>query len=135
MSSDSHPGSGRVVGHGIDLVEISDFGRLLEEPVAQFIDRHFTSAELIAAGTGIERTQRLAGRFAVKEAVMKALGVGWGAGVAFTDVEVVTAERGSPGVVLHRQLAELAQARGVASWIVTVSHGGNSAIASVLALS
>ena len=83
-----------MIGHGIDLVEVPDFARLLVPPASQFIDRHFTHTELAAAGEGVERTQRLAARFAVKEAVMKALGVGWGAGIAFTDVEVVATARG-----------------------------------------
>lgn len=135
MGGNSQRGAGCLLGHGIDLVELSDFARLLEEPAAQFIGRHFTRSELISAGDGVDRMQRLAGRFAVKEAVMKALGVGWGAGIAFTDVEVVTNVRGAPSVILHRQLAELAQGQGVSSWMISISHGGNSAIASVLALS
>lgn len=135
MGGNSQRGAGCLLGHGIDLVELSDFARLMEEPALHFIDRHFTRAELISAGDGVERTQRLAGRFAVKEAVMKALGVGWGAGIAFTDVEVVVNARGAPNVILHRELAELARSRGISGWMVSISHGGNSAIASALALS
>lgn len=135
MSATSRPASGRVVGHGIDLVEVSDFARLLQEPARQFIGRHFTPAELLAAGEGVECTHRLAARFAVKEAVMKALGVGWGAGIAFTDVEVVVNDRGAPSVVLHRELARIGADRGIASWIVSTSHSANVAVASVIALS
>ena len=135
MTAESQPGSSRLIGHGIDLVEVPDFALLLVPPASQFIDRHFTHTELAAAGEGVERTQRLAARFAVKEAVMKALGVGWGAGIAFTDVEVVATARGAPGVILHRELAELARSRGISSWMVSVSHGRNTTIASVLAVS
>jgi holo-[acyl-carrier protein] synthase len=135
MTSDPHSLAGGVVGHGIDLVELADFSRLLQEPACRFLDRHFTPAELAAAGDGVERAQRLAARFAAKEAVMKALGVGWGAGVAFTDVEVVTAENGAPTVILRRQVLQVARDRGVKRWILSTSHSGNCAVASAIALS
>lgn len=90
---------------------------------------------MTAAGDGVTQIQRLAGRFAVKEAVMKALGAGWGNGIAFTDVEVVTLESGAPTVVLKRKLSELALERTVAGWLVSVSHTSTVAVASVIAIS
>jgi holo-[acyl-carrier protein] synthase len=70
----------------------------------------------------------------VKEAVMKALGVGWGNGIAFTDVEVITIESGAPTVKLKRKLATLEQERGIAGWFVSVSHTSAIAVASVIAI-
>jgi len=128
-------GSGRVIGHGIDLVDVQDFARLLKEPARSFLDRYFTSSELNAVGEGVERVEKLAARFAAKEAVMKALGIGWGAGISFTDVEVSVGESGAPTVVLHRLVADLARRRGVQSWSLSTSHSGTAAIASALALS
>lgn len=127
--------SGVVVGHGLDVVDVHDFSRLLSEPTCSYLDRHFTSEEVAAAGDGATQAQRLAGRFAVKEAVMKALGVGWGNGVAFTDVEVVTLESGAPTVMLRRRLAALEQERAIVGWFVTVSHTSTLAVASVIAVS
>ena len=124
-----------VVGHGLDVVDIEDFSRLLSEPAYSYLNRYFTNEELTAAGGGVTQIQRLAGRFAVKEAVMKVLGMGWGKGVAFTDVEVVTLETGAATVLLRRKLASLAQERKIIGWLVSVSHTRTVAVASVIAVS
>lgn len=130
---DDRPSRGSIVGHGLDIVDIADFSRLFRDPAKDFLDKYFTKAEMAAAGDGVTQIQRLAGRFAVKEAVMKALGAGWGNGIAFTDVEVVTLESGAPTVVLKRKLFELALERTVAGWLVSVSHTSTVAVASVIA--
>jgi len=122
------------VGHGVDLVDIQDFSRLLNEPALNYLDQYFTEKELAAAGDGITRTQRLAGRFAVKEAVMKALGTGWGNGVMYTDVEVINLASGQPTVMLHRTLALKMQQCAITGWLVSVSHTSSLAIASVIAI-
>jgi len=129
------PNRGMVVGHGLDVVDVVEFGRLLSDSAQMFLDRYFTPAELAAAGNGAERTQRLAGRFAVKEAVMKALGTGWGNGVAFTDIEVVTLESGTPTLSLKRLMAEIEHERLISGWLVSTSHTSSVAVASVIAIS
>lgn len=126
---------GVVIGHGLDVVDIDDFSRLLVNSARSFLDRHFTDDEIATAGVGVAQGQRLAGRFAVKEAVLKALRVGWGDGVAFTDVEVVTLESGAPTVRLKRKLAALAAERAITEWFVAVSHTSTVAVASVIATS
>src|SRR5574340_157464 len=126
---------GMVAGHGLDIVDIVDFSRLFSDPAVNYLDRYFTDDELSAAGGGVTRIQKLAGRFAVKEAVMKAFGVGWGNGVAFTDVEVITLESGAPTVILKRKLAALEQERAIVGWFVSVSHTNSIAVASVIAIS
>lgn len=124
-----------VVGHGLDVVDVVEFGRLLSDSAQIFLDRYFTPAELAAAGNGAERTQRLAGRFAVKEAVMKALGTGWGNGVSFTDIEVVTLESGTPTLSLKRLMAGIEHERLISGWLVSISHTSSVAVASVIAIS
>lgn len=128
------PSRGIVAGHGIDLVEIADFARLFLDPTGRFIDRYFRESELTTVGSGSTRIEKLAGRFAVKEAVLKALGAGWGDGVGFTDVEVLTTSAGALSVVLHRELAALAEQHSITGWVVSTSHAGAFAIASVIAL-
>jgi holo-[acyl-carrier protein] synthase len=128
------PNSGRVVGHGIDVVDLSDFSQMIREPVAAHLSRIFTPDELAAAGTGEGRLQKLASRFAIKEAVLKALGVGWGDGVAFTDVAVSSMPSGAPTVALHRELAKLQIDRNIAAWMVTASHTSSVAFASAIAV-
>lgn len=124
---------GFVIGHGLDIVDIAEFSRLLSPCAINYLDRYFTDDECAAAGSGLVRAQRLAGRFAVKEAVMKALGVGWGNGVSFTDVEVVTLETGAPTIVLKRSLGTLATELAITNWSVTISHTNSIAVASVIA--
>jgi holo-[acyl-carrier protein] synthase len=125
---------GIVVGHGVDVVDLDDFSRLLKAPARDHLDRHFTKVELADAGDGIRQLERLAGRFAVKEAVMKALGVGWGDGIAFTDVEVVTLPSGAPSVSLRRQLLTLAQSCAISGWLISISHTNTIVVASVIAV-
>lgn len=123
-----------VVAHGVDVVDIADFSRLVNCQANEFLDRYFTTTELASAEENGERTERLASRFAVKEAVLKALGTGWGDGIAFTDVEVISDRRGAPAIVLHRQLIAIANERGISHWLVSASHTGTIAMASVIAL-
>ena len=123
-----------VVAHGVDIVDTADFARLVNKQAGDFLDRYFTTAELATADVGGDRTERLASRFAVKEAVLKALGTGWGGGIAFTDVEVVTQQSGAPAVVLHRRLKAISSGRGITHWLVSASHTSTLAIASVIAL-
>ncbi len=96
-------------------------------------ERLFTAGERTYAGTFADPTPTLAARFAAKEAVMKALGVGLGA-FAFGEVEVQREESGAPHLVLSGRAAELASARHVRSWSVSLTHTSNTAAAVVLAL-
>jgi holo-[acyl-carrier protein] synthase len=122
------------VAHGIDHVDIADFSRLLIPPLNEHLERYFTTAELIEAGKGGSRAEKLASRFAIKEAVLKALGTGWGRGIAFTDVEVTCQPSGAPAIALHRQLKVISENHRITKWLVSASHSSSIAIASVIAL-
>ena len=123
-----------VVGHGVDLVAVSEMQRWIEDPRDPFIPRCFVQAELDEIGDGGDRIERLAGRFAAKEAVLKAIGTGFGAGVAFTDVMIRRAPGSAPEVRLSGDAAKAATASGVAAWRLSISHAGGMAMASALAL-
>lgn len=121
-----------VLGLGTDVVEIPRFRVVLARRPA--IERRlFTAGERGLAGERADGVPALAVRFAAKEAVMKALGVGLGA-LDFAEVEVTPAHDGPPAVVLTGRAANLAAARGVVSWICSLSHGREVAVATVLAL-
>ena len=125
-----------VVGHGIDIVEVDFFRRLCKEPGAdELLARYFTPEELALADSGPDRAQHLAGRFAAKEAVLKALGVGWTQGIAWTDIEIEALPSGAPTVTLRGRAAELASERGISAWLVSISHIRTVAAASAIALS
>jgi holo-[acyl-carrier protein] synthase len=121
-----------VIGIGNDLVDIDRFRKALER-TPSLRERIFTEAERTYADARSDPTERYAVRFAAKEAVMKALGVGLG-DIALRDIEVQRAESGAPQLVLHGTAADLAAARGVRQWFITLSHSATVAQAIVVAL-
>ncbi len=126
-------GSGlQIVGIGSDLVDIERF-RLAYDRRPTLTERLFSPDERAYCDRFADPVGRYAGRFAVKEAVMKALGVGLGA-FALRDVEVRKARSGAPSVALHGKAAELADRRGVQSWHLTVSHSDLVALAVAVAM-
>lgn len=123
-----------IIGHGIDLVDTTSLQALVADPAGHFVDRCFTASEQSAAGDEPNRLDRLAGRFAAKEAVLKALGTGFGGGIGFMDVEIFTMPSGAPSVLLHGPAAEKARTLGVTKWLISTSHSGAMAIASAIAI-
>jgi holo-[acyl-carrier protein] synthase len=123
-------GQGHVLGVGVDLVEVARVERLLCHSRAAW--RLFTPGERAAAGEGAMRAQRLAARFAAKEAVVKALG-GVGA-LGFHDIEVVRPEGEAARVRLTGRAAERARERGVREVLVSMSHVGAYAVAHATAV-
>jgi holo-[acyl-carrier protein] synthase len=123
----------RVLGHGIDLVDIARIERTLNDHSERFLERCFTTAERAYADQSKRRLEHLAARFAAKEAVMKALGTGWAEGIAWTDIEVEREASGRPVVVLHGLAEQRARDMGVLVWHLTLSHTATTAVASVIA--
>ncbi|HXQ43842.1 MAG TPA: holo-ACP synthase [Acidimicrobiales bacterium] len=121
----------RVLGIGVDAVDVARFRTVLERRPG-LAQRLFTDAERSYAESGKDPGPRLAARFAAKEAVLKALGVGIGA-TAFRDVEVVRGDDGAPRLALVGRAAALAADRGVRWWHVSLTHTDLVAVASVLA--
>jgi len=123
-----------IVGHGIDLVETARLRRLAQDHGQHFLDRCFTPAEQAYCAANRKRYfEHLAGRFAAKEAVLKALGTGWRAGIAWTDVEVINSHGGQPQVRLTGQCARIAAERGIDRWLISISHVETHALASAIA--
>ena len=123
----------KVVGHGIDVVDIAKIGRWIEDSRNPLIPRCFVQTELDEIGDDVHRVERLAGRFAAKEAVLKAIGTGIGAGVAFTDVVIRRPPGAAPQIRLSGGAEQAATALGVTAWQLSISHDGGIAMASVLA--
>jgi holo-[acyl-carrier protein] synthase len=119
---------------GVDLIEIARVERLLSRYGDRFLARVFTPAEILYCRG---RTAELAARFAAKEAVSKALGVGVRMiardGIHWQDVEVVGDPRGKPLVHLYGRAAERAGELGLAEWAISLSHTREHAIAFVVA--
>jgi len=124
----------KMLAHGIDLVEFGRLERLLERHQQRVLERVFTQREQADAQGLRNRLERLAGRFAAKEAVMKLIGIGWREGVAWTDIEVVNDALGRPVVNLSGRLKELARQRGIEQITLSITHTDRFAIASAVAL-
>jgi len=113
---------------GIDIIEISRVGRVLERYGRRFLERVFTPDEIAYCR---ERPPNLAARFAAKEATMKALGTGV-RGVGWKDIEVVRHASGAPSIKLHGRCKQRAQRLGVQEIAVSLSHSREYAVASVV---
>lgn len=120
-----------MVGIGADLVDVDRFRQVLARTPG-VVARLFTDGERAYAERRRDPTERLAVRFAAKEAALKALGLGIGA-VPFRDIEVVRAASGRPSLVMHAAAADAAAARGVRTWHLTLSHTGHVAQAIAVA--
>jgi len=125
-----------IISTGVDLAEVSRVQAALEDPRIgeRFRARVFTANEIAYC----EKKQRgkyesYAGRFAAKEAVMKALGRGWGAKVRWLDIEVVRARSGKPDIALHDKTARLAAELGIRRWALSITHTKEHGLAFVVA--
>jgi len=125
-----------IVSTGVDLAEVERIQAALEDPRIgeRFRARVFTADEIAYC----EKKRRgkyesYAGRFAAKEAVMKALGRGWGAKVRWLDIEVVRARSGKPDIALHDKTARLAADLGIRRWVLSITHTKEHGLAFVIA--
>jgi len=120
-----------VIGIGVDAVDIERFRRSLER-TPTMRGRLFTSHELAYVAPKSDPVPSLAARFAAREAVMKALGVGLGA-FGFHDVWVTRATSGEPSLVIVGAALVLADAAGIDRWHLSITHTDLVAIAYVVA--
>ena len=118
---------------GVDVVEVARVTRLLtEQPgIEQTL---FTAGELAYCSGRRRRDEHLSGRFAAKEAVLKAFGTGLGTRMRWTDVEIVNAWGGRPRVDLHGEVAAVADRRGLLDLDVSLSHTSSLAVAHAVAI-
>ncbi len=118
-----------IVRTGVDLIEISRIAEVVTRHGRHYLERVYTAAELEQLGRDPES---LAGRFAAKEAVAKALGCGIGA-VSWKDIEVLGDEQNAPNLQLHGAAAQKAKELGLESWSVSISHSMSHAVAVAIA--
>ena len=123
-----------IIAHGIDLVDCPRIENMVSEHGGRFIDRVFTAAEQAYAAANKDRIEKLAGRFAAKEAILKLMGTGWRGKIAWTDIEVVNNEAGQPEVSLCGEVKKIAERLGIKNISVSITHTANFAIASAVAL-
>ncbi len=121
-----------IVGMGIDIAEVKRIAAVIESQKERFLQRVYTPAEVAYCEQFRNRYERFAGRFAAKEAAMKALGTGWRRGVRWVDLEVVRELSGRPTLSLKGEARKIADALGVKDIAISITHTSEQAIAQVI---
>lgn len=121
-----------IVGMGIDVAEVPRIQAVIEAQRERFLRRVFTLDEVAYCEQFKNKYERYAGRFAVKEAAMKALGTGWSRGVRWVDVEVVRVRGGRPTLSLKGEARKIAEKMGVKNIAVSITHTAEQAFAQVI---
>jgi holo-[acyl-carrier protein] synthase len=124
-----------IVAHGIDLVDFPRIEEMAKRHGGRFLNRIFTAAEQAYAEANKNEMEKLAGRFAAKEAILKLLGTGWRGKIAWTDIEIVNSPSGQPVVTLSGEVEKIAEKLGIKHISISITHTANFAIASAVALS
>jgi holo-[acyl-carrier protein] synthase len=121
-----------IVGMGIDVAEVRRIRAVIESQGQRFLRRVYTPEEVAYCEQFKNKFERFAGRFAAKEAAMKALGTGWSRGVRWVDVEVVRQRGRRPSMALKGEAKKIAEALGVKNIALSITHTAEQAIAQVI---
>lgn len=121
-----------IIGLGLDIAEVLRVQAAIERHGQRFLDRVFTPKEIEYCERFKNKFERYAGRFAAKEAVMKALGTGWRRGIRWVDLEVVREQSGRPTISLAGEAAKIARQLGVKRISISITHTESQALAQVI---
>jgi holo-[acyl-carrier protein] synthase len=124
----------KVIGIGTDIIECLRIAQMIERHGELFINRVYTPLEIRYCSSRKQATQHYAGRWAAKEAVLKALGTGWRKGISWRDIEVRNDTLGKPVVGLRGGAADLVEQLGITELLVTISHCRSHAMAYAIAV-
>lgn len=122
-----------ILGTGIDIVECLRIAQMIERHGELFITRVYTDSEIEYCSARKAATQHYAGRWAAKEAVLKALGTGWRRGIAWRDIEVRNDRYGAPSVHLRGGARDVMERAGIRQLHLSISHCRSFAVAHVIA--
>ena len=123
-----------IAGIGVDLVEVGRIKVAINRRGERFLNRVFTSNEIEYCRKKKSPYQCYAGRFAAKEAVFKALGIGWRLGLKWSEMEVLNDPQGQPYIVLSGKVKTWAQEMGIRRFLISLSHTQDYALCQLLAL-
>ena len=123
-----------VVGIGTDIVECLRIAQMVDRHGELFVSRVYTAREIQYCQSRKQATQHFAGRWAAKEAVLKALGTGWIKGISWRDVEVRNESGGKPSIALYGGAKEIATQLKLRQMLISISHCRSHATAYALAL-
>ena len=123
-----------IIGIGTDITECLRIARMIERHGELFIDRVYTPAEIKYCQSRKQATQHYTGRWAAKEAILKALGTGWRKGISWRDVEVRNEPGGKPVVAFRGGAKEVVEQLGITDIHITISHCRSHATATAIAV-
>ena len=123
-----------IVGMGIDIAEVPRIQAVIEAQKERFLRRVYTAREVRYCQSRKHAIEHFAGRWAAKEAILKAMGTGWSRGISWTDIEVRIGESGQPQVMVGGIAKEVARERGIADILISISHCRTYATAYAIAL-
>jgi len=121
-----------ILGTGVDLAEVRRIREAVERYGERFLHRIYTPGEIAYVERKANKFERYAGRFAAKEAGMKAIGTGWKRGVKWQDFEVANLPSGRPTLRLHGEAERIAAAMGVTSISLSITHTSELGMAHVI---
>jgi holo-[acyl-carrier protein] synthase len=124
----------RIVGYGIDMVSVTAIRAQLESPNKRWAEQFCSDAERAQADPPPIHSRYFAGRFAAKEAVVKALGTGFAGEITWRNIEILRGASGAPTVYLSDKVKSYATMLGVTDWFISISHCGDTSLASALAM-
>lgn len=124
----------RIIGIGTDIIECPRIGKMIEQHGELFLRRVYTEREIRYCQARKHAIEHFAGRWAAKEAILKAIGTGWTRGIAWTDLEVRNQTGGAPKVLVCGVAKEAAVERGIANILISISHCRTYATAYALAV-
>lgn len=123
-----------LIGHGVDLIECDRIAHMIDRHGQRFLERVYTEGERHYCQSKSRSIEHYAGRFAAKEAILKALAVGWRGGVAWTDMDIRRTTSGSPEVALTGHTLQIATRMGVTTVQISITHTQHYAMASAVAV-
>jgi len=123
-----------IVGVGTDITECLRIARMIERYGEIFLRRVYTAGEIEYCHSRKQATQHFAGRWAAKEAILRALGIGWRPGIAWHDLEVRSESNGRPTVALRGGARDAVEQAGIGQVLVSISHCRTHAVAYAIAL-
>lgn len=123
-----------IIGIGTDIIECLRIAQMIERHGELFIARVYTQYEIQYCQSRKAATQHFAGRWAAKEAILKALGTGWRRGISWRDIEVRNEPGGKPVVGLRGGARDVVEKLGITEMLVSISHCRSHATAYALAV-
>lgn len=123
-----------IIGIGTDITECLRIARMIERHGDLFINRVYTAEEIKYCQSRKQSTQHFAGRWAAKEAILKALGTGWRRGISWRDMEVRNEPGGKPVVAVRGGVKDVVEQLGIREIQVSISHCRTHATATAIAV-